>query len=116
MNYVWAFLVGGTLCLIGQLLIDLTKLSPGKIMVLYVVGGVALQAAGLYEPLVKLAGAGATVPLTGFGQAIAKGASEGEGIVGILGGGFTACGAGLTVSLLAGLLAAVLSRKRRAKD
>lgn len=73
MQYLWAFLVGGALCAIGQLLIDLTKLTPARILVAYVVSGVILGAVGLYQPLVDFAGAGASVPLTGFGNLLAKG-------------------------------------------
>lgn len=94
MQYLWAFLVGGALCAIGQLLIDLTKLTPARILVAYVVSGVILGAVGLYQPLVDFAGAGASVPLTGFGNLLAKGmkkAVEDDGLLGIFTGGFTAC-------------------------
>lgn len=87
MQYLWAFLVGGALCAIGQLLIDLTKLTPARILVAYVVSGVILGAVGLYQPLVDFAGAGASVPLTGFGNLLAKGmkkAVEDDGLLGIL--------------------------------
>ena len=97
MQYLWAFLVGGALCAIGQLLIDLTKLTPARILVAYVVSGVILGAVGLYQPLVDFAGAGASVPLTGFGNLLAKGmrkAVEEDGLLGIFTGGFTACSAG----------------------
>ena len=93
MQYLWAFLVGGALCAIGQLLIDLTKLTPARILVAYVVSGVILGAVGLYQPLVDFAGAGASVPLTGFGNLLAKGmkkAVEDDGLLGIFTGGFTA--------------------------
>ena len=86
MQYLWAFLVGGALCAIGQLLIDLTKLTPARILVAYVVSGVILGATGLYQPLVDFAGAGASVPLTGFGNLLAKGmkkAVEDDGLLGI---------------------------------
>lgn len=86
MQYLWAFLVGGALCAIGQLLIDLTKLTPARILVAYVVSGVILGAVGLYQPLVDFAGAGASVPLTGFGNLLAKGmkkAVEDDGLLGI---------------------------------
>lgn len=92
MQYLWAFLVGGALCAIGQLLIDLTKLTPARILVAYVVSGVILGAVGLYQPLVDFAGAGASVPLTGFGNLLAKGmkkAVEDDGLLGIFTGGFT---------------------------
>ena len=90
MNYLWAFVVGGAICVVGQLLIDYTKLSPARILTGYVVAGVILSAVGLYDPLVKLAGAGASVPLLGFGHLLAKGvrtAIEEEGAIGILPGG-----------------------------
>ena len=86
MQYLWAFLVGGALCAIGQLLIDLTKLTPARILVAYVVSGVILGATGIYQPLVDFAGAGASVPLTGFGNLLAKGmrkAVEDDGLLGI---------------------------------
>ena len=87
MQYLWAFLVGGALCAIGQLLIDLTKLTPARILVAYVVSGVILGAVGLYQPLVDFAGAGASVPLTGFGNLLAKGmkkAVEDDGLLGMI--------------------------------
>ena len=102
MQYLWAFLVGGALCAIGQLLIDLTKLTPARILVAYVVSGVILGAVGLYQPLVDFAGAGASVPLTGFGNLLAKGmrkAVEDDGLLGIFTGGFTACSAGVTAAI-----------------
>lgn len=79
MQYLWSFVIGGLICVVGQLLIDYTKLTPARILVCYVVTGVALTGIGVYEPLVKFAGAGATVPLTGFGYAIAKGVRQGGG-------------------------------------
>lgn len=97
MQYVWSFVIGGIICVIGQLLIDFTKLTPARILVAYVVSGVALTAVGVYEPLVKFAGAGATTPLTGFGYAIASGvkkAVDEQGTLGILTGGLTATAAG----------------------
>ena len=95
MDYLKAFLIGGVLCLIGQILIDKTKLTPARILTGYVVAGVFLGAVGIYEPLVKFAGAGASVPLTGFGYALAKGvreAIEEKGFLGIFTGGLGACG------------------------
>ena len=95
MGYLWAFLVGGVLCVIGQVLIDLTSLTPARILVLYVVSGVVLSALGLYGPLVELAGAGATVPLTGFGHLLAQGvidAVDRMGLLGILAGKYAAMG------------------------
>ncbi len=115
MQYLWAFLVGGGLCVIGQLLIDLTKLTPARILVAYVVAGVILTAVGVYDPLVKLAGAGATVPLTGFGYTLAKGVQKaiGEyGWIGILSGGITATAAGITAAVVFGYLAALLSKPK----
>ena len=109
MSYLWAFVVGGVLCVIGQVLIDLTSLTPARILVSYVVSGVVLSALGLYGPLVELAGAGATVPLTGFGHLLAQGvidAVDRMGLLGILAGGFTAAGAGVTASLICGGAAA----------
>ncbi|MGN0573268.1 MAG: stage V sporulation protein AE [Acutalibacteraceae bacterium] len=110
-----AFAVGGLICLIGQLLIDLTKLTPGRILVAFVVGGVILTAVGLYEPLAEWAGAGATVPLTGFGYAMAKGVEKAiaeQGIRGILTGGFTASSAGVTAAIICGLIASFLSKPK----
>ncbi len=110
-----AFAVGGLICLIGQLLIDLTKLTPGRILVAFVVGGVVLTAVGVYEPLAEWAGAGATVPLTGFGYAMAKGVEKAiaeQGIRGILTGGFTASSAGVTAAIICGLIASFLSKAK----
>ena len=112
-DYLKAFAVGGALCAVGQLLIDLTKLTPARILTSYVVAGVALGALGLYEPLIDFAGAGATVPLTGFGAAIARGvreAVETSGLLGAFTGGFTAAAGGLAAAVFFGLLAAVLFR------
>ncbi|MBS7398099.1 MAG: stage V sporulation protein AE, partial [Ruminiclostridium sp.] len=106
MQYLWAFLVGGALCAIGQVLIDLTKLTPARILVSYVVAGVILGAIGVYQPLVDFAGAGASVPLTGFGNLLAKGmrkAVEEDGFLGIFTGGFTACAAGVAAAIIFGL-------------
>lgn len=115
MNYLMAFLVGGTLCLIGQVLIDCTKMTPARILVTYVVSGVILTALGLYEPLVNIAGAGATVPLTGFGYSLAKGVQKaiGEyGALGILSGGITATAAGITAAVVFGYIAALLTKPK----
>ena len=101
MNYLWAFLMGGVLCAVGQLLIDLTKLTPARILTGYVVAGVVLSAVGLYAPLAEFAGAGASVPLLGFGHLLAKGvrtAVAEKGAIGILTGGLTAASAGITAS------------------
>ena len=111
MQYLWAFLVGGALCAIGQLLIDLTKLTPARILVAYVVSGVILGAVGLYQPLVDFAGAGASVPLTGFGNLLAKGmkkAVEDDGLLGIFTGGFTACSAGVTAAMIFALAVSLM--------
>lgn len=110
-----AFAVGGGICLIGQLLIDFTKLTPGRILVAFVVIGVVLTALGVYEPFVDWAGAGATVPLTGFGFTMAKGIEKAiaeQGIRGILTGGFTAASAGVTAAILCGLIASFIARPK----
>lgn len=115
MDYVKAFLVGGLLCLIGQILIDKTKLTPARILVSYVVIGVLLGAVGLYQPLVDFAGAGASVPLTGFGNALAKGvreAVEEDGFLGIFTGGLKASAGGITAAILAGLVASLLFKAK----
>ena len=115
MEYLKAFLVGGILCLLGQLLIDKTKLTPARILVSYVVLGVIFGAVGLYEPLVEFAGAGATVPLTGFGNTLAKGVREAiqeQGFLGIFTGGLKATAGGITAAITAGLLAALLFRPK----
>lgn len=115
MQYLWAFLVGGGLCLIGQLLIDLTSLTPARILTGYVVTGVVLSALGWYVPLVKLAGAGATVPLLGFGHLLAQGAKTAvaeKGLAGALIGGLGAAAGGITASLVCGVLAGLLCRSR----
>ena len=110
LHCLYAFLVGGFICLIGQVLIDYTKLTPARILVSFVVGGVLLTAIGVYEPLVKFAGAGATVPLTGFGYSLAKGVEEAVkqyGIFGALCGGLTATAAGITASIVLGYIMAL---------
>ena len=113
MTYVWAFVVGGLICVVGQLLIDYTKLTPARILTGYVVTGVILTAVGVYEPLVNFAGAGATVPLTGFGYALANGvkiAVTEKGFLGIFTGGLTATAGGITAAVLFGLLASLFSK------
>lgn len=113
MDYVWAFVVGGALCVIAQILIDKTALTPARILVCYVVVGVILGAVGLYEPLVKFAGAGATTPLTGFGYLISKGVKKAVGEKGFLGaltGGLTAAAGGISAAICFGYLAALLFR------
>ena len=111
LNCIYAFFVGGLICLVGQILIDYTKLTPARILVFYVVSGVVLTALGFYEPIVEFAGAGATVPLTGFGYSLAKGVQEAiaqYGLVGALCGGLTATAAGITASIVFALLMASL--------
>lgn len=111
MDFVWAFLVGGTLCGIGQILIDRTKLTPARILTGYVVVGVILSAVGLYGPIADFAGAGASVPLMGFGHLLAKGvkkAVDAEGFLGAFKGGITAAAAGISASVLFGLLASLI--------
>ena len=111
MDYVWAFLVGGFLCVIAQILIDKTKLTPARILVIYVVAGVILGGLGIYEPLVELAGNGAATPLTGFGYLIAKGvreAVEEKGLLGALTGGLSASAGGIAAALVFGYLAALI--------
>lgn len=115
MDYVKAFLVGGILCLIGQVLIDKTKLTPARILVSYVVVGVILGAVGIYKPLVDFAGAGATVPLTGFGYNLAKGVKEAigeDGCLGILTGGLKASAGGITSAIIFGLLASLFFKAK----
>lgn len=118
MEYLKAFLVGGAFCAIGQVLIDLTKLTPARILVSYVVAGVVLGAVGVYEPLIDFAGAGASVPLTGFGNALAKGvreAVEKEGLLGVLKGGFTACATGIAAAMVFGLIGALVFKRKGKK-
>ena len=115
MEYLKAFLVGGGLCLIGQLLIDLTGLTPAKILVSYVVVGVLLGALGLYQPLVDFAGAGASVPLTGFGNTLAKGVREAiaeDGFLGVFTGGLKATAGGITAAIAAGLTVSVIFKPK----
>ena len=115
MDYIKAFAVGGALCLIGQILIDKTKLTPARILVFYVVIGVILSALGLYQPIAEFSGAGASVPLTGFGNTLAKGvkkAVESEGFMGIFTGGLKACAGGITAAIIAGLTASILFKAR----
>lgn len=111
MDYLKAFIIGGALCLIGQILIDKTKLTPARILVSYVVIGVFLGAVGIYKPFVEFAGAGATVPLTGFGNNLAQGvkaAVDEQGFLGIFIGGLKACAGGITAAIVAGLLAGLI--------
>ena len=115
MEILKAFLVGGLFCLTGQILIDTTKLTPARILVGYVVAGVFLGAIGIYKPIVDFAGAGATVPLTGFGFSLAKGVKEAvqqDGFLGILTGGLKATAGGITVAITAGLLMSLLFKAK----
>ena len=114
-EYLKAFCVGGLLCVIGQFLIDLTKLTPARILTSYVVAGVILGGIGVYEPLKKWAGAGATIPLTGFGNALAQGvkkAVEEDGFIGIFTGGLKATAGGIAAAVFAGLLASLIFKPR----
>ena len=113
LNILKAFLVGGIICVIGQVLIDLTKWTPGRILVCFVVLGVVLGAIGVYEPLVQWAGAGATVPLTGFGYNLVDGTKEAidrDGLLGVITGPLSAGSAGITAAVLCGLIASVITK------
>jgi stage V sporulation protein AE len=113
MEFLRAFVVGGAICVVGQILLDFTKLTPARILVTFVTLGVLLGALGVYEPLVKYAGAGATVPLTGFGYLMAKGTLEAvreKGLLGAFSGGLTAGAAGIAAAVFFGYLAAVFSK------
>lgn len=115
MDYLKAFLVGGLICLIGQILVDKTKLTPARILVSFVVTGVFLGAIGLYKPLAEFAGAGATVPLTGFGYTLAKGVKEAidqQGFLGIFTGGLKATAGGIATAIIAGLLASFIFKPK----
>ena len=115
MEYLQAFLVGGLLCLIGQILVDKTSLTPARILVSYVVAGVILGAVGLYEPIAEFGGAGATVPLTGFGYNLAKGVRQAvteDGFLGIFTGGLKAAAGGITMAIVAGFFAALIFRPK----
>lgn len=112
-TYIWAFVIGGLLCVIAQILIDRTKLTPARILVIYVVAGVILGAVGLYEPLADFAGAGATTPLTGFGYLIAKGVKEAvdsDGLLGALTGGLSAAAGGIAAAIVFGYLACLIAK------
>ena len=116
LQIIRAFLVGGALCVVAQILIDKTKLTPARILVSYVVAGVIMGAVGLYKPLVDFAGAGATVPLTGFGYLISEGIREAideQGLLGALTGSFTAAAGGISAALIFGYLAAVIFKGKR---
>ena len=115
MEYIKAVIVGGLLCVVGHLLIDFTKLTPARILVAYVVIGVILGAVGIYEPIAEFAGAGATVPLTGFGYNLAKGVKEAvnqDGFLGIFTGGLKACAGGITAAITAALLASLVFKAK----
>ncbi len=115
MDYLWAFLIGGAICAVGQVLIDFTKMTPARILVLFVTLGVVLTAIGVYEPLVNFAGAGATVPLTGFGYAMAKGTMEAvreRGLLGAFSGGVTASAAGIAAAVFFGYFASLVAKSR----
>ena len=115
MDYLKAFVIGGSLCVIGQILIDKTKLTPARILVGYVVAGVILSAVGIYEPLVEYAGAGATVPLTGFGNSLAKGVKEAidqQGFLGIFTGGLKATAGGIAAAIVAGLIMSLIFKPK----
>ena len=115
MDYIKAFLLGGMLCAIGQILIDKTKLTPARILVSYVVIGVLLSALGIYQTLVDWGGAGATVPLTGFGHVIAEGVKEAvdeEGLLGVFTGGLKAASGGITAAVIFGSLAAAIFKPK----
>ncbi len=115
MDYLFAFLVGGGICAVGQLLMDFTKLTPARILTGFVVSGVILSAAGLYKPLVEFAGAGATVPIVGFGHllytGVAKAMAE-TGLIGALTGGLTAASGGVAASIICGLIVAVIFKSK----
>ncbi|MBO5934749.1 MAG: stage V sporulation protein AE [Clostridia bacterium] len=115
MDFLKAFLVGGLICVVGQILIDNTKLTPGKILVGYIVAGVVISSIGLYEPIKEFAGAGATVPLTGFGYTLVEGtkkAIEEQGLIGALTGPLTSCSAGVTAALLSGVTVAFMTKPK----
>jgi stage V sporulation protein AE len=118
MNYLWSFIIGGAICTVGQILLSKTRITPARILVLFVTLGVFLTALGLYEPLVKLGGAGAEVPLTGFGYALAKGAFKGVNEYGILGaftGGITGTAGGITAAIVFGYLVALIFKPKTKK-
>lgn len=115
MQYIWAFVIGGAFCVVGQLLIDYTKLTPARILVGYVVAGVILTAIGVYEPLLKFAGAGASVPLTGFGYTLATGVQEAvasKGIAGIFTGGLTATAGGICAAVVFSYIMALIAKSK----
>lgn len=116
--FIKAFLVGGGICLIGQIIINWTHLTNGKILVLFLVAGAVLEGFGLYSPLIKFAGAGASVPISGFGCALVKGAVEAakkEGFYGALKGGLAACATGISIAIVSGYLVSVVFKPRTKK-
>ncbi len=118
MNYLWAFIIGGAICVVGQILLSKTAMTPARILVLFVTLGVVLTAIGVYEPLVELGGAGAQVPLTGFGFALAKGAFKAvdeTGILGALTGGVVATAGGISAAVLFGYLVALIFKPKTKK-
>ena len=115
MKYVYVFIVGGLLCLVAQVLIDRTKVTPARIMVSYVLAGIILTAVGVYEPIVKFANAGATVPIIGFGYTLAKGvqkAVEADGWLGVLGGGVKGASTGIAAAIFFGMLFSLISKPK----
>lgn len=111
MDYFYAFVVGGLICVIGQIILDTTKLTPAHILVGFLVAGTIISAVGLYEPLIEFAGAGATIPLSGFGHALAQGAiesSNSQGFLGALTGGLKATAAGISAAIILGYLIAII--------
>jgi stage V sporulation protein AE len=115
MTFLWAFIIGGLICVIGQLLIDLTKMTPARILVMFVVAGCILSGLGIYGRLVDFAGAGALVPITGFGHVLAEGTKKAvneRGLIGVITGGFSAMAAGVSVAVLCGLAAALFAKPK----
>lgn len=115
MSFLWAFLVGGTICLIGQILLDVVKLTPAHMLTSLVVSGAVLDGLGLYEPLIDFAGAGATVPITSFGNALVHGAleaAEKNGYIGVLTGMFQVTSAGISAAILFGMIGAIVFKNR----
>ncbi len=115
MTYLWAFIIGGAICLVGQILLDFTKMTPARILVLFVVLGAFLTFFGWYEPLVKFAGAGATVPISGFGYTLAKGVKKAvteTGVLGIFTGGITAAAGGIAAAIVFGYIFALIFKPK----
>ncbi len=115
MEYLWAFLIGGAICAVGQILIDKTNLTPARILVAFLVTGIVLGGLGLYQPLVDFAGAGASVPLSGFGNLLAQGMKEAidaDGLFGVLTGGFTACAGGVSAAIISAFLIAIICKPK----